>query len=791
MFASALMDMSFYQTDVYIVDIQNKYLESALDEITELLRQKKAYCPKIRTIIEKALAQSVDRCCGKQGWAVVIAGGSQEQYVVTEVVSPRVTRMHTVTVDRSSAIKVVSCLCHEFTRMEVTCPGIVAVLKSQGEDPYDAQWLTEHWRLSYHPLWYKAMQRLAPMTSFNDLNDEGSQALQEPEAQQAIVSRYTKISMIPVPTHANLRRAQMNDAFFSLRDDFDVPDSPEKYRQVMAAIFDLRSCFKGSPGQWVQDPLPLNGTITTQSWNGDQRAKPPINQANFTKRPAGKSQCDMSVREYRKKQKAGDFPTVAQRREQQGDWTLYWPSNRAPTFMCPLPGCMKKPIKNSDQGKYHHRCSQQHQRLLKEHPLPPASGLPGLSAAEQVAFPEPSGGDTDAPDSGAAAAAGIPGDDSFKHVPAITDSMVEEVEAKFPTYPNMPKTAYVQRAVAFMDAAQQRKAAGASRGSSAAGAAAASGDDDEGSVHDDDEADDSDLASLQTQCNHQCLDYDETTSKEEMRAKVLHRATFYAGLRQISNSDETGCPEGLFTVECGLNGDCFFHCIAWHLSVSKAGNEIPNFIERGQLASLHVPMRVHIMDHLSYVADTCKLNPEMFGEGYPDQQDYSLSAYVQMFEHCTVEAYVERHKKQHQHAGVPEFIAWTSSFQRPLVVLNLHPAEVYTYVPYREHSVHAVFGWEHAGYYMENGAFCILHTEAHFLAVVPYHRLAKVCPQRGTTGWADYCSRPINNAGRHVEKIMPLVRLHHRGRPRPCNGIKIKAETESFQNKEGGFVQLE
>ena len=78
MFASALMDMSFYQTDVYIVDIQNKYLESALDEITELLRQKKAYCPKIRTIIEKALAQSVDRCCGKQGWAVVIAGGSQE-----------------------------------------------------------------------------------------------------------------------------------------------------------------------------------------------------------------------------------------------------------------------------------------------------------------------------------------------------------------------------------------------------------------------------------------------------------------------------------------------------------------------------------------------------------------------------------------------------------------------------------------------------------------------------------------------------------------------------------------
>ena len=463
MFASALMDMSFYQTDVYIVDLQNKYLESALDEITELLRQQKAYCPKIRTIIERALAQSVDHCCGKQGWAVVNTGGSQEQYVVTEVVSARVTRMHTVTFDRSSAIKVVSCTCHEFTRMEVTCPGIVAVLKSQGEDPYDAKWLTEHWRLSYHPLWYKAMQRLAPLMSIIDLNGEASEDLQEPEAQQAIVSRYAKMSMIPVPTHANLRRAQMNDAFSSLRDDFDVPDSIEKYRQVMAAIFDLRSCFKGSPGQWVQDPLPPNGTITTQSWNGDQRAKPPINQANLSKRPAGKSQSDMSVREYRKKQKEGDFPTVAQRREAKGDWTLFLPTNGAAMFMCPLPGCMKKPIKNSDQSRYHHRCSQQHRRLLIEHPRPPA-GIPGAS--------------TDACRQPSHAAAGIQGTnnehvdeevadehveeevaaDSYIHASDITDSVRAEVRNIAPTDPNLPLAANVlKQANALMDVLHRRQ----------------------------------------------------------------------------------------------------------------------------------------------------------------------------------------------------------------------------------------------------------------------------------------------------------------------------------------------
>jgi hypothetical protein len=249
----------------------------------------------------------------------------------------------------------------------------------------------------------------------------------------------------------------------------------------------------------------------------------------------------------------------------------------------------------------------------------------------------------------------------------------------------------------------------------------------------------------------------------------------------------------LFTVECGLNGDCFFHCIAWLLSVSKAGNEIPNFINKSQLASLHVPMRAHIMEHLSYVADTCMLNPEMFATAQLHGLDYSLSAYVQLFEQCTVETYVERHKKLRQNAGVPEFIAWTSCFQRPLVVLNLHPTEVYTYEPHGERSVHAVFGWEHASNHMANGAFCILHTKAHFLAVVPYHRLAKDCPPSGTRGWANYCSRPINNSGRQVEKFMPLVRLHPRGRPRPCNGIKIKAETEpSFSNMEGGgFVQLD
>ncbi len=52
-FASALMDMSFYQTNCYLVDLQDKCLESALDEITELLRQNRAYCPKIRALIQK------------------------------------------------------------------------------------------------------------------------------------------------------------------------------------------------------------------------------------------------------------------------------------------------------------------------------------------------------------------------------------------------------------------------------------------------------------------------------------------------------------------------------------------------------------------------------------------------------------------------------------------------------------------------------------------------------------------------------------------------------------------
>ena len=389
------MDMSFYAANCYLEDLQHKSLEQELDEITALLQDKKDYCVKIRKILQAAVTSSVDNCCGPKGWCVLSDG---DRHVVTE----RSGSQHIVRMDSVNKGMPVSCSCHEFKRMEVVCVGIVAVLKSQGHDPYDVQWLPEQWRLDYHPLWQTAMRRLVAGPSQHSYVDEVEMeyAASAPEVspvspkESALVTRWAKVSSIPTPTTANMRRAAMNNAFNSLRDDFDVPDSAERYRAFMASIFDLRSFYNGTPGQWLQEPQPAQ-PVQVASWIGDARAPAPRNQANpaahraqpvsmpTTRTPL---QADLTVRDARKKRKRGDFPSVADRRETSGDWTMFWPTHNLPTFMCPIPGCMKKAIKNSDQSRYHHRKSQNHLTSLERHPHPPtdnssASGIPGAQGA--------------------------------------------------------------------------------------------------------------------------------------------------------------------------------------------------------------------------------------------------------------------------------------------------------------------------------------------------------------------------------------------------------------------------
>ena len=396
------MDMSFHAANCYLEDLQHKFLEQELNEITALLRDKKDYCVKIRKILQAALTLAVDNCCGQRGWCVVSDGN---RHVVTECSG----REHIVEINSVNKGMPISCSCHEFKRMEVVCVGIVAVLKSQGHDPFDVQWLPQQWRLDFHPLWQTAMRRLVSGTEHHTYVEEVVSNFEESKAPESLpashidstlVTRWAKVSAIPTPTTANMRRAAMNNAFNSLRDDFNVPDSAERYRAFMASIFDLRSFFNGTPGQWLQEPQPAQpGHVS--SWMGDARAPAPRNQANqaahraqpvsmpTTRTPL---QADLTVRDARKKRKRGDFPSVADRRETSGDWTMYWPTYNLPTFTCPIPGCMKKPIKNSDQSRYHHRHSQNHLASLERHPHPPtdnssASGIPG---AQGTAPPVPS-----------------------------------------------------------------------------------------------------------------------------------------------------------------------------------------------------------------------------------------------------------------------------------------------------------------------------------------------------------------------------------------------------------------
>jgi hypothetical protein len=426
-FANALQDMSFYHVFMYLIDIQSRHMEKELDEITELLQKKQLYCKNIHNILLETVRQCVDTCCGDSGWRIVPIGNNCFKVDATSGVE------HSVTMT-ADTLRPIFCTCHNFTRMEITCEGVAAVLKSKKESPYDVKWLPQQWRLEFHPLFNLAMQRLCPSipslgpdTDADDSAERGVvQQASEDTASSNLVSRFVRVSSIPVPTNATIRRAQMTHAFNDLRDTYQCAENTGRYQTVMACIFDLRAAFQGQPGQWLQEPSVDRSR--NASYAGDILAPPPPNLSVSSHKknanPTAKTQSAMTVGQVNKKRKYGQLPTVQDRREQSGDWSLYLVSDRKDgMFMCPVPNCMKKPIKDTDQSRYAHRKSQNHRDCLANCPSNPnipsahcdtqppgipdasasATGIPDASASDDDCDTQPPG----IPDA-SASATGIP-----------------------------------------------------------------------------------------------------------------------------------------------------------------------------------------------------------------------------------------------------------------------------------------------------------------------------------------------------------------------------------------------
>jgi hypothetical protein len=235
-------------------------------------------------------------------------------------------------------------------------------------------------------------------------------------------------------------------------------------------------------------------------------------------------------------------------------------------------------------------------------------------------------------------------------------------------------------------------------------------------------------------------------------------------------NDSRELPEDLFVVECGLNGDCFFHSLAWLNRLSIAGHTVPAFCnsDKNSLATLHVQMRELIQEHLQKNAGSIAFDAEEFGG--LDEVNPTLEHWIERFEHQSLQEYVSQHSFQRQFAGLPELVAWASWSNRPIVLIQQAEfVSAATYVPTSGSSITVAYGWENAALFLEEGSFCMLQSDHHYMAVVPWHRLAFDCPPSTLTDqkWAHYTSRPIMNNSKHLEKMMPIVKLHTCNARRP------------------------
>ena len=672
--------------------------------------------------------------------------------------------------------------------MEVTCVGIAAVLKSKGLNPFDVEWLPIQWRLSYHPLWSVAMQRMCPSSTQLDLSEQAESSQLQPSQQGHSVakidtSRFLKVKNIPTPTTSSLRRASMNDAFNTLRDDFECAECPEKYRAVMASIFDLRAYFRGTPGVWLQEPP--KPSVACAVWKGDALAPAPCNlaaphrkqQSKFSTTPSSLKPADMTVRQEKKKRKRGELPSVEDRRKAAGDWSLYWPTGNRATFMCPVPGCMQKPIKNNDQAKYHHRATLRHKKSLERHPYPPHEGPDisgthtGIPGDENVTadLRGTSDAENDPPP-------GIPANSSGDSMPiTLSDSyrnevheMAQQMEDLMDSKPlsRSKKTAIFGQAA--IDVSARRAAAKAalrvelSRQVGSFSKAPAS----VVALKQEMVGSESSNATLQSECGMKGIFFRTSHNRAELRAFLEEHAAFYARLRLFEDASPE-LPEKLFIVECGLNGDCFFHSLSWLCRRSIAGHEIPTFIEEStSLAELHVPMRRLILSHLQQCARSIFLNAEEFGT--LDLTTPTLEQWLITFEETSVDEYVRTHSTLHQFSGYPELVAWTSWSRRPLVlIVQTSTVSVISLVPYSSNDQTTVMvnrgSWEDAALHLEQGSFCLLQRDHHYMAIVPWHRLSPSCPQPSSSkkAWADFISRPITLKDQgELQKFMPIVDVH-------------------------------
>ena len=217
---------------------------------------------------------------------------------------------------------------------------------------------------------------------------------------------------------------------------------------------------------------------------------------------------------------------------------------------------------------------------------------------------------------------------------------------------------------------------------------------------------------------------------------------------------------GHYIVECGLDGDCFYHSLGF-----LCFHRLPDMWQPpqalGPLAGAHKLLRNLVMDYLEAHGND-RMDPIFFNELASDTvAGYTIERFINLFEDMDLATYCKKHRKLHQFAGLPECVAWARLTGCPLVT-KTQDSDPIIFNP--DGSMGR--GWHSAAAAIQERAWVLFHQPAHYLVLWPAQRIDHDMPftprEYGVKHWAHFKSRDITARGKEV----PFTKLNVF---RPCD----------------------
>lgn len=247
-------------------------------------------------------------------------------------------------------------------------------------------------------------------------------------------------------------------------------------------------------------------------------------------------------------------------------------------------------------------------------------------------------------------------------------------------------------------------------------------------------------------------------SESDLRSALeVHRLFLDAIADCVSGVDDSKHPiPGHYIVECGLEGDCFYHALAFLCSARLPGVSIPD-VPLEPLSAAHKALRELVVDELERHGKLTGMDPFFFNHmARKEVGTYTVERWINLFEKMSLQQYCAQQRKLHQFNGVCESVMWVKITGRSLVVKS-QDADPIVYCANGK----AAFGWRAAAAAVQDQAWVLHHQPQHYCALWPEHRIdhdAVLLPPAtlNKNTWAHYKSRNITLKGNAL-RIPTLV----------------------------------